>query len=91
MATSADALKAIHDWERQHGHSAESVNLALRYMNPLDPGLPALTRQEMEDGANLYEEYRRALRSEEQTRRLAKAERAEMLLHDIMRHASQSA
>lgn len=90
MPTSAVLRRRMDEWERQHGHSVETVYLSLTYGNALDPSLPTLSRADIEGGAELWLDYQRKLGDEEHTRRIGESDRAELLGGDIRRHTEES-
>jgi hypothetical protein len=77
-----EALARVHEWERDHGHSAELALASLKYR--WDLGMPRLTEAQHRDGAERWLDYRAAKRNEERQRRLAEAERTEAFAEEIL-------
>jgi len=79
--TVEEALARVHEWERQHGHTAERAHRATRY--GFDLGEPRITEDQRREGASRWLDYQDALRNEEHQRRLAESERTEAIAEDI--------
>ena len=88
MSTSDDLRARLAAWERDHPeHDPERIHFTLTHDSAgIEEKFPPLSPDEIRNVAGLYEDLQRQLRHEEETRRLAEADQAEMLADDIARH-----
>lgn len=73
-------------WEREHGHSPETLHRDSYHGYSRDPLLPHISDERAEEGADLYATYLQARRNEDRTRRVAETERSELLTEELGRH-----